>query len=57
MTPPILLVVDLVLPSSTVALTLTQALLIDGANCRVTICNPSPKELGYELNELNTINL
>ena len=57
MTPSILLVVDLVLPSSTVALTLTQALLTDGANCRVTICNPSPKDLGCELNEPNTMNL
>ena len=25
--------------------------------CRVTICSPSPKELGYEPNESNTINL
>ena len=25
-------------------------------NCGVTICSPSPKELGYEPNELNTIN-
>ena len=26
-------------------------------NCRVTICNPNPEELGYKPNELNTINL
>ena len=26
-------------------------------NCRVSICNPSPEELGYEPNESNTINL
>ena len=25
--------------------------------CRVMICSPSPKELGYEPNEPNTINL
>ena len=55
--PLILLVVDLVLPSSTVTLTLAQALLTDGANCRVTICRPSPKDLGYEPNEPNTMNL
>ena len=29
----------------------------DGANCRVTNRSPSPQELGYELNEPNTINL
>ena len=26
-------------------------------NCRVMICSPSPKDLGYEPNEPNTINL
>ena len=25
--------------------------------CRVTVCNPSLEELGYEPNERNTINL
>ena len=55
--PSILLVVDLVLPSSTVTLSLAQALPIDGANCRVTICSPSPKDLEYEPNEPNTMNL
>ena len=25
--------------------------------CRVTICSPRPKDLGYELNEPNTMNL
>ena len=48
MTPSILLVVDLVLPSSTVALTLAQALPTDGAG---------PKDLGCEPNEPNTMNL
>ena len=55
--PSLMLVVDLVLPLSTVTLTLAQALLTDGANCRVTICSPSPKDLGYEPNEPNTMNL
>ena len=55
--PSIMLVVDLVLPSSTVTLTLAQALPTNGANCRVTICSPSLKDLGYEPNEPNTINL
>ena len=53
MTPLILLVVDLVLPSSNVALTLAQALPTDDTNCRVTICSPSPKDLGYEPNIMN----
>ena len=57
MVPSILLVVDLVLPSSTITLTLAQALPTDGANCRVTICSPNPKDLGYEPNELNIKNL
>ena len=57
MMPLILLVVDLVLPSSTVTLTLAQALPTGGANCRVTICSPSLKDLGYEPNEPNTMNL
>ena len=57
MMPSILLVVDLVLPSSIVALILAQALPTDGANCRVTICNPTPTDLGYESNEPNTMNL
>ena len=35
----------------------TQALPIDGVNCRVTICSPSPKEMRYEPNKPNTINL
>ena len=26
-------------------------------NCRVTVCNPNPEELGYKPNEPNTINL
>ena len=26
-------------------------------SCRVTVCRPNPKELGYKLNEPNTINL
>ena len=26
-------------------------------NCRITVCSPSPKELGYEPNEPNIINL
>ena len=26
-------------------------------NYRVTICSPNPKDLGYELNEPNTMNL
>ena len=26
-------------------------------SCRVTVCSPSPKELGYEPNESNIINL
>ena len=25
--------------------------------CRITICSPSPKDLGYEPNEPNTMNL
>ena len=51
--PLILLVVDLVLPSSTITLTLAQALPTDGANCRVTIFSPNPKDLGYEPNTMN----
>ena len=30
---------------------------VNEKNCRVSICNPSPEELGYEPNESNTINL
>ena len=55
--PSIQLVMNLVLPSSTITLTLAQALPTDGANCRVTICSLSPKDLGYEPNEPNTMNL
>ena len=57
MMPSILLVVDLVLPSSTVALTLAQAFPTNSANCRVMICSLSPKDLGYEPNESNIMNL
>ena len=32
-----------ILPYLTIALTITQALPTDGANCRDTICSPSPK--------------
>ena len=55
--PSLMLVVDLVLPLSTVTLTLAQALPTDDANCRVMICSPSPKNQGYEPNEPNTMNL
>ena len=44
-------------PYLTVALTITQALPRDGANCRDTICCPSPKCMGSWPNEPNTINL
>ena len=46
-----------ILPYLTVALTITQALPIDGANCRDTICSPSLNCMGSWLSEANTINL
>ena len=41
------------------SLSLTKVLIsvLCDIQCRVTICSPSPEELGYELNEPNTINL
>ena len=46
-----------ILPYLTVALTITQALLTDGANCRDMICSPSPKCMRSWPSELSTINL
>ena len=31
--------------------------VVQNQTCRVTICNPNPKELGYKPNEPNTRNL
>ena len=47
----------MILPYLTVALTITQALLTDGANCRVTVCSPSPKYMKSWPSEPSTINL
>ena len=46
-----------ILPYLTVALTITQALPIDDANCKDTFFNPSPKCIGSWPGEPNTINL
>ena len=52
-----LLDVDLILPYRPLYFPNTQVLPTDGANCRVTICSPSPKGMRSWPSELNTINL
>ena len=49
--------VDLIPPCLTVALTSTQVLPIDGANCKATIFRPSPKSDEGWPGEPSTMNL
>ena len=46
-----------ILPYLTVALIEAQVFPTDSANCRVTICDPSPNYIGSWSYEPNTMNL